>query len=62
VTGCRGCLGQLVLLAWPIGELGRLFGWSDATTGNVFLVVLGLLAIRGSGRRRARRQGEAAGA
>jgi 5-methylcytosine-specific restriction endonuclease McrA len=53
VTGCRGCLGRLVLLvllAWPIGELAKLLYWSDTTTGSIFLVVLALLAIRGSGR------------
>ena len=56
MTGCRGCLGRLVLLgllAWPIGELARLLGWSDTTTGSFFLVVLGLLVVWGSGRRRA---------
>jgi len=39
-------------LAWPIEELAQLFGRSDATTGGFFLVVLALLAIRGSGRGR----------
>jgi 5-methylcytosine-specific restriction endonuclease McrA len=55
VTGRRGCLGRLVLLillAWPIEKLAGLFGWSDATTGTVFLLVLALLAIRGSRRGR----------
>jgi 5-methylcytosine-specific restriction endonuclease McrA len=55
VSGCRGCLGRLVLLvlvAWPIGELAKLLGWSDTMTGSFFLVVLALLAIGGSERRR----------
>jgi 5-methylcytosine-specific restriction endonuclease McrA len=55
VTGRRGCLGRLVLLVlitWPIGELAKVFGWSDAATGSFFLVLLALLAIRGSGRGR----------
>jgi 5-methylcytosine-specific restriction endonuclease McrA len=55
VTGCRGCLGRLfllVLLAWAVGELAQLLGWSDTTTGSVFLIVLALLAIRGSTPRR----------
>jgi 5-methylcytosine-specific restriction endonuclease McrA len=55
VTGRRGCLGRLLLLfliTWPIGELAQLSGWSDATTGTLFLLVLALLAIRGSGRGR----------
>ena len=55
MTGRRGCLGRLVLLillAWPIEKLAGLFGWSDATTGTVFLLVLALLAIRGSRRGR----------
>jgi 5-methylcytosine-specific restriction endonuclease McrA len=55
VTGCRGCLGRLVLLvllAWPIGEFAQILGWSDATTGGLFLVVLALLAIGGSPRGR----------
>ena len=49
MTGRRGCLGRLVLLvllAWPIEDLAQLFGWSDATTGGFFLVVLAILAIR----------------
>jgi 5-methylcytosine-specific restriction endonuclease McrA len=60
VTGCRGCLGRLVslvLLAWAIGTLAHLLGWSDPTTGGIFLVVLGLLAVRGS--RRGRMSGAA---
>jgi 5-methylcytosine-specific restriction endonuclease McrA len=55
VTGRRGCLGRLVLLvllAWPIGELAQIVAWSDATTGTLFLLVLALLAIRGSWRGR----------
>ena len=55
MTGRRGCLGRLVLLVlitWPIGELAKVFGWSDAATGSFFLVLLALLAIRGSGRGR----------
>jgi 5-methylcytosine-specific restriction endonuclease McrA len=55
VSGCRGCLGRivlLVLLTWVIGELAKVSGWSDTTTGSIFLVVLGLLAIRGSARGR----------
>jgi 5-methylcytosine-specific restriction endonuclease McrA len=53
VTGRRGCLGRLVLLvllAWPIDELAKLLDWSETTTGSIFLVVLALLAIRGSRR------------
>jgi 5-methylcytosine-specific restriction endonuclease McrA len=55
VTGCRGCLGRLVLLVlitWPIGELAKLLGWSDAATGSFLVILLALLAIRGSGRGR----------
>jgi hypothetical protein len=56
VTSCGGCVGRLVVLglvAWPIGELAKAFGWSDAVTGSLFLLaVLGLLAIGGSGRGR----------
>ena len=62
MSGCRGCLGRLVvlvLLAWPIGELAHLFGWSDTATGSIFLVVLALLAIGGSGRGRAVRTARA---
>jgi len=42
VTGRRGCLGRLVLLVlitWPIGELAKVFGWSDAATGSFFQCV-----------------------
>ena len=56
MTGCQGCLGRLlllVLITWPIGELAQLSGWSDTTTGGLFLLVLALLAVWGSGRRRA---------
>jgi 5-methylcytosine-specific restriction endonuclease McrA len=55
VSGCRGCLGRLlflILVAWGIGTLAKLLGWSDTTTGSIFLVVLALLAIRGSNGRR----------
>ena len=58
MTGCRGCLGWLVLLvllAWAVGTVARPPGWSDTATGSFFLVVLALLAIRGSGRRPAAR-------
>ena len=48
MKGCLGALVVLTLLAWPIKELGQLFGWSDAQTGWVLLVVLGLLAIGAS--------------
>ena len=56
MSGCRGCLGRLlllVLLAWGIGTLAKDSGWSDATSGGLFLAALALLAMRGSGRRRA---------
>jgi 5-methylcytosine-specific restriction endonuclease McrA len=55
VSGCRGCLGRLlflILVAWSIGELAHLLSWSDTTSGTIFLVVLALLAIRGSRRGR----------
>jgi 5-methylcytosine-specific restriction endonuclease McrA len=55
LSGCGGCLGRLVLLVfltWLIGELARVLGWSNATTGGLFLAMLSLLAIGDSGRRR----------
>ena len=55
MTGCGGCLGRLVLLvllAWAIRELARLLGWSDPTTGSLFLLGLAVQWIRGSGRGR----------
>jgi hypothetical protein len=55
VSSCRGCLGRivlLVLLTWGIGTLAMVSGWSETTTGSIFLVVLALLAIRGSARGR----------
>ncbi|MGO9179948.1 MAG: HNH endonuclease [Candidatus Limnocylindrales bacterium] len=59
MKGCLGCLGALVvfgLLAWPIEEVGQFFGWSDAQTGYVLLLVLGLLAVGASRQRRAGRR------
>jgi 5-methylcytosine-specific restriction endonuclease McrA len=58
MKGCLGCLGALLVvafLAWPIEVLAQLFGWSDAQTGWVLLLVLGLLAIGASRRRAAKR-------
>ena len=55
MSGCRGCLGRivlLVLLTWGIGTLAKVSGWSETTTGSIFLIILGLLAIRGSARGR----------
>ena len=55
MSGCASCLGRLlpfILVAWAIGTLSKVSGWSDATTGSIFLAVLGLLAIGGSGRGR----------
>jgi 5-methylcytosine-specific restriction endonuclease McrA len=59
MKGCLGCLGLLVglsLLAWPIEQLQRVFGWSDAQTGYLLLVVFGLLAIGAAGGRATRRR------
>ncbi|MGO9179918.1 MAG: HNH endonuclease [Candidatus Limnocylindrales bacterium] len=56
MKGCLGCLGALLvlgLLAWPIEELAQLFGWSDAQTGWVLLLVLGLLTLGAYRQRRA---------
>jgi len=56
MTGCRGCLGLLVvlaLLAWPIEQLQPVLGWSNAQTGGFLLAGVALLAIRSSMRGRA---------
>jgi hypothetical protein len=55
VSGCAsgvGRLGLLVVLTWPIETLAHLLSWSETTTGSIFLVVLGLLAIPRPGRGR----------
>jgi len=53
MTGCRGCLGLLVVLAlaaWLIEQLQPVLGWSNAQTGGLLLAGVALLAI-GSSRR-----------
>ena len=56
MKGCLGCLGLLVglsLLAWPIEQLQRVFGWSNTQTCYVLLAVVALLAVGASREREA---------